>query len=160
MYSCNTITSNDKNKHIMRLTYNKTKNLVTKISTFNDSVLDGTSIYFNSEGSIEKIESYTNGIKDGEFFYFDKNAFLTEKFQYKMGNIEGVSYSFYPSGIRKSEKYWHKNIQIYLAKDFYDTTGNLKIMYYYNNSGKCYYRGFWDRSFKKIKDEGNINDTL
>ena len=75
MYSCNTITSNDKNKHIMRLTYNKTKNLVTKISTFNDSVLDGTSIYFNSEGSIEKLKVIQMELKMANFFISIKMLF-------------------------------------------------------------------------------------
>jgi len=76
---------------------------ILSVSNFKDSVLNGESKEFFSNGKIKKSGTYLKGLKTSEWQEFDMAGILIGKIRYKEGLPHGWAYAFNAKGQKISE---------------------------------------------------------
>lgn len=112
-------------------------------------------LVLDSLGKLKSIYQKDMGIQKGDMIIFkDFNQLAKKRFNnYK---LEGVSHKFYESGIPEIFVYFIDGIRAGVGNEFYDTTGALKKIKYFNFNGECVYIGYY-KNDKLIKEEGNLD---
>jgi antitoxin component YwqK of YwqJK toxin-antitoxin module len=115
---------------------------------------EGITINYFENGGIKSIRNYVGGLIDGESVWFSENGTVQEKSTFSKGLQEGFAYYFYPSGVIKGYRVWKKNKEVGYVSDYWDGTGEIKALIYFNDSGIVIYKKYFDSLGHLIKEEG------
>ena len=121
----------------------------------NEKIKYKINLDFDSLGYLYKVSQFSNENIIGEQLIFsNKNLFIKKRY---LDNTEnGVSFSYYQSGMPDRFIYFINGIRQGVGNEFYDTTGALKNLNYYNEFGTLIYRGTY-KNDSLIKEEGNLD---
>lgn len=150
LFSC---TEGDKKTIETKLYPNgKTESVVTKI---NDTILDGISLYYYSDGSLKEQTEYGFGKKNGIHCKYYKNGQREFRVNYKDGSRHGTSYWYYENGQIKEKSNW-LNGKEFGDAFFYYENGKLENYSSYDFERHNRYLIKFDSNGVKLKEEGSI----
>ena len=118
-----------------------------------DSVLNGLSRYFNSEGKLELEMMYKDGEKNGVEKGFYKNGQLKYIGYNSHGKSDSVCIWYYENGSRKALDYWNNGVQFGAQLKFY-ANGKFKEYFINDIEGHTVYSRKYSIDGSH-KDEGN-----
>ncbi len=137
----------------IRYEYYKNGNIESQITYF-DNKKNGIAIYYFSNGFIKTTSYYHHDQLNGESLWFFINGNLDAKVNYQDNKENGLSYYFFESGSLQSYRRWYNGLKIGYANDYYDESGQIKSILYYNDEGHLIYRKDLDEKGNLISIEG------
>ena len=111
---------------IKPMKYNRHGQDLSCSATYKDGTLVKV-VCFSATRDTVLIEEYVDGIRDGNSILMYDNGSIQEYGQFKNGHQEGIWNTFYPTGIRKSYKYYEieRDTSFLIYEKKYDSAGNL-----------------------------------
>jgi len=111
---------------IKPMKYNRHGQDLSCSATYKDETLVKV-VCFSAIRDTVLIEDYVDGIRDGNSILMYDNGSIQEYGQFKNGHQEGIWNTFYPTGIRKSYKYYEieRDTSFLIYEKKYDSAGNL-----------------------------------
>jgi hypothetical protein len=116
-------------KHGAWTVYNPDRRVVSRLETYYQGALQGTTLVFDRNGTIQSKTYYYNNQKHGQELIYD-NRRVAEERVYENGVLNGMVKKYYRNGNLMEEAPYTNGV-INGVASWYDQEGNLKFQYRY-----------------------------